>query len=373
MRAILHDVITGEPLRELQVTKLDWSTGVCRPDEVTATIPGYTSDSAGLRNLIVPRKHAISVVRDDWVCIAAGIIGRPRATAADDGTPAIEVPCRGIESVFERRVVLPYPYGPLVDAGGYPDARYDTRIDGVDYGTMMQRLYQQAMAHPGGAFPVAWEAARPGTREKIWAAVDGKGVQDAVEDISQLLGGVEWDWAPCVDELDRLSWALITGTDALQEITSAYWHDWTSGGESPALRGLTESTSPEFMASTAFFTGGKDDDRVLVSRQHDQTLIAAGFPLAEIWDSSHSTVSEQATLDGWAKGALADGQAPVQFWEAEVRADRAAGLRHGDWCTIEVLDHWWIPDGIYERRIVEVSGDAESEWLGITIAGMQGW
>lgn len=373
MRAILHEVRTGEPLRELEFTKASWATGICREDEVTVTIPGYTAAADGLRNLVVPRKTAISLVREDGVCVAAGIVGKPLAGSADDGTPELSVPCRGIDTLFDRRRILPYPYGALVDAAGYPDERYDTRISGVEYGTMMQLLYQQAAAHPGGSLPIAWEAARTGTREKGWAAVDGKAVQEAVEDISQLLGGVEWDWVPVVDETDRLSWAFVSGYDATMEITSAYWHDWAAGGTDPDIRGLAEATSPEFMASTAFFTGGKDDDRVMISRQHDPGLIDAGFPLAEIWDSSHSTVSEQATLDGWAKGALEDGQAPVQEWEFEVRADRAAGLRHGDWCTVEVADHWWIPDGVYTRRIVEVSGDAESEWLGVAVAGMQEW
>ncbi|WP_353144747.1 hypothetical protein, partial [Acinetobacter pragensis] len=142
----------------------------------------------------------------------------------------------------------------------------------------------------------------------------------------------------------------------------------------PAIRKLTEKVSPEFMTSVAIFTGGKDDDRVLVSRKDDGgVLVAAGFPLSEVWDSSHSTVSEQATLDGWAAGAIRDGSAPVAFWSFDVRAEQAPGLRHGDWCRVEVRDHYWIPDGLYERRIVEVSGDEESEWLSVTIAGMQGW
>ena len=68
------------------------------------------------------------------------------------------------------------------------------------------------------------------------------------------------------------------------------------------------------MCSTAVFTGGKDDDRVMVARATSDTLINAGIPLTEVWDSSHSSVSKQATLDAWAQRRHAEGQSPVQYW-----------------------------------------------------------
>ncbi len=373
MRVLLHETRTGEPLAELPAAEFSWSTGVCRPDEITVAFPGYVESVRGIRNLVVPRKTAVSVVREDGVCLAAGVVGIPATTNADDGVPQLEIPARGIETLFEKRIVLPYPYGSLIDAAGFPDPRYDTRLTGLDYGSMMRALYLQAIAHPGGGIPLSVEPPRGGTRERTWNAVDGKSVQEAVEEISQLDGGVEWDWVPRVDGNDALSWALVTAPENEPELASPFAHDWFAGGSDPAIRGLTEKVSPEFMCSTVFFTGGKNDDRVLISRKQNPALIAAGFPLTEIWDSSHSTVSDQRILDGWAEGAISDGSAPVQLWNFDVRADRAAGLRHGDWCAIDVRDHFWIPDGLHQRRVVEVSGTQDENWLGVAVAGMQGW
>lgn len=301
------------------------------------------------------------------------MLGVPEGASDTDGLHRVVFSGRGIESYFERRHVLPYPYWPLVDAEGRPIVSRDTRISGVEYGTMMKRLYQQALTHPGAQLPVAWEPDRTGTREKEWAAVDGKPVQEAVDDIANLLGGVEWDWVPVVDDMERLSLALVTGTDADVEITSTYWHTWQAGGELPDTGPVTVKVSPEFMASTAIFTGGKDDDRTMIARATSNDLIIAGIPMTEVWDSSHSSVSQQATLDGWAGKRIEEGQAPVQYWGFDVRADRAAGLRHGDWCTIEISDHWLIPDGSYPRRIVEVSGTEKQEWLNVTVAGELSW
>ena len=371
MRVLLHETMTGDFVTELEYSEVSWSTGVCRADDVKVMTPAYISRD--WYQYAIPRKFTISVIDDDGRTRAAGVLGIPRGTANDEGLPSVEWPGTGVESIFERRKILPYPYWPLVDTAGYPITARDTRITGVDYGTMMKRLYLQAMSHPGGELPVAWQANRAGTREKGWAAVDGKGVQEAIADISELEGGVEWDWVPNVDDNDRLSWSFLTATDAAQELTSAFEHTWQSGGTEPDVRELEWKVSPEFMCSTAIFTGGKDDDRVMIARAASDTLIAAGIPLSEVWDSSHSSVSVQSTLDGWAQKTHDEGQAPVQYWSFDVRAERAASLRHGDWCTVDVEDHETIPDGVYPRRIIEVSGTHDSEWLSVTVAGELSW
>ncbi|MFD5599172.1 hypothetical protein ACFWHR_03850 [Leucobacter sp. NPDC058333] len=371
MRAILHETVTGEPVTELEFSKASWSTGVCRPDDVKVTLPGYIGRAWW--PYMEPRKFAISLSEDDGRVHAAGILGIPTGDTDTDGLNHVEMPGQGVETLYSRRHVLPPVWWPLVDSEGYPIAARDTTIENVDYGTMMKRLYQQAFAHPGGAVPVVWEADRSGSREKSWLAVEGKPVQDAVEDISQLEGGVEWDWVPQLDANDRLSWSFVTARDSVQELTSAFWHTWQSGGEEPDLRGLAVKVSPEFMVQTAIFMGGKSDDRVMAARATGTKLINAGFPLSEVWDSSHSSVSKQSTLDAWAQRRLTEGQAPVQYWSFDVRAERAVGLRHGDWCTVEVADHWLIPDGSYARRVLEVSGGADDDWFGVVVAGETAW
>lgn len=371
MRALIHETLTGEPVTELEIKSGSWSMGICRPDDVSIQTPGYTGQN--LWPLMVPRKYMLTLLEDDGRVRGSGLLGIPEGVDNQDGLHHVSLSGKGIESYFEKRHVLPYPFWPLVDAAGYPLTSRDTFIDKVEYGTMIKRLYQQALTHPGAELPVRWEADRVGTREKGWAAVDGKPVQEAVEDISNILNGVEWDWVPAVDEADRLSLTLITATDVEQEITSDFWHTWQQGGYSPDIRGLSVKVSPEYMASTAIFSGGKDDDRTMFAQATSLDLILAGIPQIEVWDSSHSSVSQQPTLDGWAAKRIAEGQAPVQYWSFEVRADRAVGLRHGDWCSVEVSDHWLIPAGSYSRRVVEVSGSADSDWLGLTVAGELSW
>lgn len=371
MRVLLHETMTGEPVTELEFSILSWSTGVLRPDEVSVTLPGYTGHQ--YYQYMVPRKFMITVMDDDGIVRASGVLGTPEGDTDEDGIDLVRMSGRGIDTIFDRRHVLPYPYWPLVDSHGYPIAARDTRFSGVEYGTMMKRLYQQAISHPGGELPVVWESDRPGTREHEWQACQGKPVSEAVADLSELINGVEWDWVPQVDDNDRLSLILLTGRDSSQEITSTFWHTWQQGGSEPDIRGFKVKMSPEFMTQTAIFTGGKDEDRVMVSRATGTNLIDAGIPLSEVWDSSHSSVAHQSTLDGWAQKRFEEGQAPIQYWSFDVRADRARGLRHGDWCTVEIADHWLVPDGSYARRVVGVSGSGDGDWLGVTVAGELSW
>lgn len=370
MLVLLHETVTGEFVAELPFAKASWSSGVCTADEGTVNIPGYTGQEWW--QFFIPKKYTVSI-SVDGVVKAAGLLGIPEGQTDDDGNHVVVFPFKGLEDHFDRRYVLPYPYWPLVNAQGLPIPARNTRITGVDYGTMIKRLYVQAMSHPGGALPVVLQPDRPGTREKEWQATAGKQVQAAVDDVSGLLGGVEWDWVPNVDEIGNLTWSLVTATDAVQEVTSDTLHLWTSGGDFPDIGELDVKVSPEFMCSTAIFAGGKEDDSEMFARATSGALAAVGVPLMEVWDSSHSSVSVQATLDGWAKQAHDDGQAPVQYWSMRVRADRAGGLRHGDWCLLDVKDHWLLPDGEYRRRILQVSGSDDSQWLGLVVGGETEW
>lgn len=371
MRALLHETISGDLIDELEFTKATWSTGICRADQVNLDVPGYIGKT--LFQYMVPKKYTITLVEDDGRIRGTGVLSIPEGADDVDGLHSVSFPGYGPESLFERRVILPYPYWPLVDSEGYPITSRDTIITGVEYGTMMKKLYQQAMEHPGGAIPVAWEPNRSGDKEKSWSAVDGKRVQDAVEDIANLMGGVEWDWVPQLDGNDRLAWAFITGTDAAPEITSSFTHTWQSGGEDPSIKGLSLKVSPEFMCQTAIFTGGKDDDRVMLARATGMELINAGIPLTEEWDTSHSSVSRQRTLNEWADNRLVEGSAPVRYFTFDVRDSHAPSLRHGDLGTIDVVDHWLIPDGSYNLRVMNVAGSTDSDWLTVTVGGLMTW
>ena len=151
MRTILHETMTGEPVTELDFSDVTWSSRVCGADEVSVQIPDTGGKS--MWPFLVPRKYTISVSEDNGVVRAAGMLKIPEGDTDRDGVHHIIMPGSGPESLYERRKVLPVGYWPLVDAKGYPITARDTRFTGVDYGTMMKRLLQQAQATRAGNSP----------------------------------------------------------------------------------------------------------------------------------------------------------------------------------------------------------------------------
>lgn len=371
MRVILHETLTGNFVDELEFVSVTASNGVCRPDSVRVKLPGYTGED--LYQYMIPRKYSLTVVDDYGYVTACGVLGIPTGDTDDDGINYVTMSGTGIESVFARQPILPYPYWPLVNDEGYPITSKDTVITGVEYGTMMKRLYQQAVQHPGMELPVVFEADRVGTRQNSYSAVDGIMVQNAVDNITRYVNGIEYDWVPVLDSNENLKFHLKTGTDSSQEITPNEAFTWNHGGSDPDIRGLSVQVSPEFMVSTAVFTGGKEDDRVLLGRSVNPDISTQNIPAATLWDSSHSSVSDVDTLSTYADKAILEGEAPVQYWSFDVRNDRSVGLRGGTYCYILVEDHWLLPNGMYPRRVLSVEHSSDDSYARVTVAGEMTW
>lgn len=372
MRAILFETATGNPLEELEFTTCKTDTGILAADKITLRVPAYTERALALdlRRLLTPLKVGVAVQTDDGRSPAAGILtAPPEAAEDDDGLSGYDLTCYGPQKLMSDWGLRAFPGWPLINSEGIPTGEFDLYFSGVEYGTLMKRLVVEAMKFPGGALPIEFEPDRVGTRQKGYDALDGKSVLSALDDLADLLDGVEYEFVPRIADDDSVSWKFVTATDAEREISRPSAATWRLGGEFPDIRGYQRSPSADDMVTEAIFTGGKDDDRVLVARSQNSGLVSAGFPRREVWDSSHSSVSELATLQSWADGATALGAGFVESLRFEVRADLAVGLRHGDWCQIQAFEHWDMPDGLYDRRILSVGREADSGWVTVECIG----
>lgn len=355
----------GQHLADLNVVKAPWTQTIGSPDQLKFDVPVSTSAMMrlDLDNLVTPEKTVIAVV-DDGIFRAAGIVGPPEY---DEDTKLLSIPASGWESMMQSRFVLPEPMGDLIGEDGKPVTTYDTNLSGWEYGTLIKKLIEQAGQHPSWRPPWVLEPDRVGTREKFWAAADLKNLGEAVEDISNLQGGPEYDFVSRWNGFG-IEAVVRTGTDAEPELSSQLEYAFGIRGKNPSARKLNQKLVSAYLASRVYMTGGKSDDRMLVSRADDDTLLNLGFPFRETVDTSHSTVSEQPTLDSWAARRLEQGQRLGKFWTFEVRKKLAHEIRKGDWCTIQVRGSYMIPDGIYRRRVVALSGDVTSPWFTVTTA-----
>ncbi len=372
MRVLLFETRTGDPVLDLQVSSWSYDTGINAPDVMSVSVPAYTpwAASLDLKSLLVRDKYALAFV-DESVegvrrVVAAGPIANVVPAEDVDGNNGYRVDARGPERILDFRQVRLYPGWPLVAGNGKPSGTYDQSFENVAYGTIMKRLVAESLLFDGGELPIAFEDDRAGVHARTqYAAVDGKSVLEALDQLADLSDGVEYDFQPEIDEFDKISWRLVTGTDSGRIISGGSVPVWNLGGVDPDVRGYERIPDSGPWFTDAVFMGGKGDDRVLAARSHDSDLVDAGFPRMELWDSSHSTVSVQSTLQSWADGSLTP--VPDRF-SFDVKAARAYGVRHGDGVKLAADGHWDLPNGTYDLRVLSVGvSSSDPDWVQINL------
>lgn len=370
MRALLFETRTGKPVIDLERTSWSVDVGILAADKIELQVPAYTprAFTMDLKGLLTPFKYSVAMVDESVAGVrvvrAAGPIVSAPTAPDDDGLNGYKVTCYGPARLIERRGIRLFPGWPLIGGDGKPNGLYDVTITGVEYGTIMKRLITESMLWPGGELPVVFEADRAGTRERTYEAVDGKPVLDALDDLADLINGVEYAFVPSINDADEITWDFVTATDSALVITSGE-HFWNIGGKRPDVRAYVRDPDMSSLATETVFTGGKSDDVVLMARASSSALIDDGWPRLERWDTSHSTVSVQTTLQAWAEAGLGGVTDVVSF---EVRAERAYAVRPGDQVTLDALGDWDLPDGPYEGRVLSVSWNSDSpDWVGVQL------
>lgn len=365
----LFDVMTGLLIDEFEPVTGSWSVGINEPEDIQVKID-LNSDrerARDWRNLAVGMKTGIAVEQDGrWY-------GGPILPQSwDEDAQSLSLTAKGVMILLDKQFVLP----PAAETGALiiaatklPNPAMDTRIVGVDYGTMIKRLVQQWQAWPGASIPIEFQPDRVGTREKGWLGLDMKPLGAAIEDISQLDGGCEFRFELRRKSETHLGWLLVTAPDDVRRLQSDTVHYWDSAAIEPSVSGVNESSNPSEMADVYFATGGRTEDTALVARARSTQLRDAGYPLMMQLDSTHSDVSVQATLDGYAAAGLRNASKEIKFRTFEVRADMAPYLNEyhpGDLAQVNIEDSGYLPDGDPVRRIAKLSGDQDAEFIKVT-------
>lgn len=379
MRALLFETVTGKPVMDLQRSAWSYDTGILALDKLEIDVPAYTSwaRSLDLQRLLVKDKYSIALI-DESVegaryVAAAGPIVSPKPEEDPDGRHIYKIGCRGIERLLELRHVRLFPGWPLIGGDGKPTGAYDQTFENVSYGTIMKRLISESEKWPGGALPIIYEADRVGVHGRTsYEAVDGKPVLEAVDQLADLSDGVEYDFQPIIDEYDNIAYRLVTGTDVERIIYGDVERVWNLGGDQPDIRGYNRNPSEDPVFTDSVFHGGKggesdgaNGDRVMLARAQDHSPIDDGYPRAELWDSSHSSVSVQATLQSWAEGSLGGVPDKISF---EVRDTLAHGVRHGDFIELASQGHWDLPNGEFPMRVLSVGRSSSNpDWVQISL------
>lgn len=279
---------------------------------------------------------------------------------AEDGQ--LTIGGSGIWSYYDHRKVLP------VLASGVSAASVTTTINGVSLGTVAKRLVQLAHTHTHGSVPVVLPADLAGTSAQVYPGSDLSWVGDMLRNLTGVENGPEIRFTPRrrADDGRFIEWVMEVGTTAQPLLVQAGddWR-WDASAEQSSVVSLSVQRDGTGVAETTWAKGSGSDVGTLISHADDPTLLAAGFPLTELDLSGHESVTDLATLAGWARSGLAAAGRPVETWSVKVRRDEDPPLgsyRPGHRVQFIVGDDDpYLPSGTYATRVTGVTGDDSAD------------
>lgn len=376
-RWFLCDLVTGRQLLDLPVLDGTWSLQLNAPGQMECTLNLEDPDirALNLRNSASPIKSVLGVV-EHGVLVEAGPIW---ARSYDRDNQKLKLSAKGVWSVFDHRLILPNAAATLPvtqftvpdpsDNTGVkqmPNPAVATHLTNLWLGTIAKQLIQQAFSWTGGALPVILPPDFSGTNVRNFEGAEFKSLGEAITQLTQVDGGPDILFTPQLtsDSLG-IQWIMRVGTPTQPLLYADNGVTFDMSVPESRITNLTVDEDASAMASISWATGGRSGDTVLVSRASETAHLAAGYPLLEVLDSSHSDVVIQSTLDTYAVENLSYGSGPVEVWKFHAELDGSPQFSEytiGDIVNIVIgktTDPYLVP-GTYRQRIISLAGDHKS-------------
>lgn len=366
-RAFIVETVTGHVIDEVEPW-FSWSTALNAAETIRfqVAVEDQTEWTRDWLNLATPWKHSLVVE------VEGRLMGGPIVPHSYEPGGVLEFTARGMRHMMTRRRILPvraYTLGTVVNLDGSPDVLCNTVLSGLDYGSIARQWVAQALGIPGGTLPINLEPPRAGARERTIEGVELKELGEALDQLSDVINGPDIDFRPRWDGPDYVIWDMVTGTEEQPRLASQTEHVWEVSAEWSPLSDVSVELDPSGVGSVSWAMAGRGDDSVLCGYAADPFLTDRGFPLMELVDTSHTTVTQQATIQGYAAGNLARGRELPAFWDFQAQVSVSPRLneyREGDFCVLNIDAGGYLAAGPVRRRILTLSGAAGSEWVTIT-------
>ena len=359
MRYVVGDVLTGRIAASFEPTSGPWSEVLNGAGGVSATANLQDPYTRGLRlgQQAVPAKAFLAVLDGD-VVLQAGPVWAHQPY--DANAQSLSLVASGWWSYADARVLITPGFVPTDEDS---DVNVTSSLQGIAVGWL-----DVMMDHPNTPVFIL-PSAIAGTEERNELGVNLGSVGRRLYDLTQVQGGPDIRFVPRLSS-DRLSLEVVVeiGTPDKPQLVSPHRARFVWGAAKSSLSDLRVTSSGSRVASKVYYSGGRQADEVLMSTASN-ALEASGFPLLESVDSSHSTVSEQATLDSWAAEGAVSAASPVlsiEFKHDLSQRPHLGDFRAGDECVLQSVGDPYLLDGDYTLRITARSGDVDGLKVKVT-------
>lgn len=339
----VYSGLTGAHIGRVEFTSVNWSDSLNEAGSLTATLP-Y---SAFTKSALKPYGTILALQQGRRV-LHAGYVTHYKLSNS-----LYTVDCGGGMTILEKRLVLNHGLAQswkdgyvLIDEE-HPAGEWPLYLTG-SYSDIISGLIGETKKW--GTLPIVPAAKTGGYHERTYNSYDFATVASRIVDIGALEDGPEFRFDPVIDDSGALSFVQRTA----EEIIDSRWR-WNSLiPKSPVALGEEDADGGD-MCTQCFASGGKDKDRLLVAFAASGVLTSSGWPLLQMADSSHSSVSELPTLKSYAIADVLAGDDTQDTLSINVRKDVPAKV--GDWADVRTKD------GVLELKITDVSGSTSSSCL----------
>ena len=355
------ETVTGRNLGPLECALSSWARVLNGGETAAITLPVDT-DGAGLnagtrdwyRQVTEPARMSLVIDWDGVALWGGPVWNRARSTSS------VAVSAAGIGTVFTRRKLA----DPL---SATAVASQTFAYTGLSLATIAKRLIQFSLTRTGGSLPIvlpADEADSDTTHQRSWYGYDLQTIGDLLTGLTGVIGGPDIDFRPQWTDSSRtrIQWVMATGTAAAPRLASSSQLAFVYGTRDSGVRDITVAEDASQMVTDQWAKGSGSSTTTMTSRAASRTYPDLGWPLLES-ETDYTDVTVQGTLDAHTAGDLATYGTPLAQWGLTVDAledPKLGTYLPGDLPTVQVQDDFWIPDGTYPMRIVQISGDAST-------------
>lgn len=343
--------LTGAHVRRLAASEVSWSDNVNEAGSLSATVRGGDE----LRDVLRQYGNVVAAISGSRVLHAGYVTHAKRDRAG--GTWSVEA--GGGLTILDKRLVMNHALASawrdgtvLIDEDN-PPGSWVLRLTGT-YRDLVRGLVAESMKW--GELPIDLPARQGGSAHDVtYNGWDLAKVSERIGDLCDREDGPEVRFDPELSD----SWALRFALRVDTEVVDTHW-TWNPLAPGSRVALGDDDQDGGDMCTACYAIGGKDDDKMLIAHAAGSALTSKGWPVLQVANTSHSSVSVLSTLQSYARADVAGGDAPQLSIALQVGIERE--VRVGDWADVRVGTG---DSDVLALKVVGVKGSSGSDMLDV--------
>jgi hypothetical protein len=381
--AAIYDSTSGRIYAPLSIVEDPvWSAGINdRGSWSVKVLTPASSELVGFRAMLASWRFSVVIMWNEVPLQAGPIITK----GFDDPASTVTIGGKGAWSLLDKRALTSPTWNPATNFITSVQADVQVTDTLPNIARTLVRNSVNMVYRNGSALP--WDVPAnvgTGTNYRFYPGYDMVSVGQRLQELTQVQNGPDVLVSPYrTSDVNGqyIRHRVLVGEPYLTQPGLSLMFDYGSN-----LETLSVDEDGSDTATTVFVKGSGQEREQTYARLQDSRLTDAGWPMLDFVDSTHSTATDQATLDDWAAANLALSGHSVETWDVAVRtrSSTATGVSEvaalgsylpGYFATINIAPnhrHRWIPAGQYSSRILAIANGSESGKVKLSLETLRG-